>query len=455
MENLFESFSQVDASTTRRYGGTGLGLAISKRLVELMGGTLSAESEEGKGSAFYIDFTAQEADAPKRALFDGTQPQLAGRRLLVVDDNATNREIISRQTQSWGMETVATESPTRALALIEAGEHFDVAVLDLVMPEMDGQELAREIRRRLSARELPLLLVTSLGRLPQAREAGEFAAQLAKPLKASQLYDALMRVFAGRDGDQEAPRQDDPAADVSPLRILLAEDSAVNQKVALALLGKLGYRADVVGNGLEALTALEREHYDVVLMDVQMPEMDGLEATRTIHERLAARRPYIIAATANALEAERERCLAAGMDDYLSKPIRMDQLAAALERVRPSGSMTAAADSVDASMFQQLRATLGEAGATELRDMFLAEAPKLVASLYEAVDRADGDGLHRAAHTLKSNAATFGASELERLARCVEEAGRADAPEVARDLLPRLGAEFERVRAALAGGGSR
>ncbi len=336
MENLFESFSQVDASTTRRYGGTGLGLAISKRLVELMGGTLSAESEEGKGSAFYIDFTAQEADAPKRALFDGTQPQLAGRRLLVVDDNATNREIISRQTQSWGMETVATESPTRALALIEAGEHFDVAVLDLVMPEMDGQELAREIRRRLSARELPLLLVTSLGRLPQAREAGEFAAQLAKPLKASQLYDALMRVFAGRDGDQEAPRQDDPAADVSPLRILLAEDSAVNQKVALALLGKLGYRADVVGNGLEALTALEREHYDVVLMDVQMPELDGLDTTRRICERWPpAERPRIVAMTANALQEDRDACFDAGMDDYVAKPIRPEALAEALRRARP------------------------------------------------------------------------------------------------------------------------
>src|SRR5262249_902885 len=155
-------------------------------------------------------------------------------------------------------------------------------VLDLVMPEMDGQELAREIRQRVSARELPLLLVTSLGRLPQAREAEDFAAQLAKPLKASQLYDALMRVFAGRDGDRQVPREGDGAADVSPLRILLAEDSAVNQKVALALLGKLGYRADTVGNGLEALTALEREQYDVVLMDVQMPELDGLDTTRRI-----------------------------------------------------------------------------------------------------------------------------------------------------------------------------
>jgi CheY-like chemotaxis protein/nitrogen-specific signal transduction histidine kinase len=336
MSHLFESFSQVDASTTRRYGGTGLGLAISKRLVELMGGRLWAESEEGKGSAFHIDFTAAEAEAPRRAPFDGTQPQLAGKRLLVVDDNATNREIISRQAQSWGMEAVAAETPSDALALIEAGEHFDVAVLDLVMPEMDGRELAREIRRHLSARQLPLLLVTSLGRMPQAREADDFAAQLAKPLKASQLYDALMRVFAGRDGDQQTAWEEDAAADVSSLRILLAEDSAVNQKVALALLAKLGYRADVVGNGLEALAALERARYDVVLMDVQMPDLDGLDTTRRICERWPPdERPRIVAMTANVMQEDRDACFAAGMDDYVAKPIRPEALAEALRQVQP------------------------------------------------------------------------------------------------------------------------
>ena len=191
MDRLFESFSQIDASTTRRYGGTGLGLAISKRLVELMGGRLWVESEEGKGSSFHIELTAKDAEVPKRVALDAHQ--LEGKRLLVVDDNATNREIVSRQARSWGMEAVPVELPSHALELIAAGEPFDVAVLDMVMPEMDGRELAREIRRHRTVSDLPLVLVTSLGRLPQARTADEFSAQLAKPLKASQLFDALMQ----------------------------------------------------------------------------------------------------------------------------------------------------------------------------------------------------------------------------------------------------------------------
>jgi PAS domain S-box-containing protein len=334
MDTLFESFSQVDASTTRRYGGTGLGLAISKRLVELMGGRLWAESEEGKGSSFHIELVATEADVPQRVPLDAHE--LEGKRLLVVDDNELNREIVSRQARSWGMEPVSVELPSRALALIEAGEAFDVAVLDMVMPEMDGRELAREIRRHRAEADLPLVLVTSLGRLPQARTADEFTAQLAKPLKASQLFDALMRVFAAQQPDEAAAADDGAPAEASSLRILLAEDSAVNQKVALAMLAKLGYQADVVWNGLEALTALEQQRYDVVLMDVQMPELDGLDTTRRIHQRWPQdERPRIVAMTANALQEDRDACFAAGMDDYVAKPIRPDDLAAALRKARP------------------------------------------------------------------------------------------------------------------------
>ena len=209
MDRLFVSFSQVDASTTRRYGGTGLGLVISKRLVELMGGTMWVESEQGKGSTFHMALAAEAAEVPARIDERDGLAQLSGKRVLVVDDNATNREIVIRQTQSWGMEPVAVEGPLEALTLIDEGQHFDVAVLDLMMPVMDGPALAREIRRRRDERELPLVLLTSLGRLRELRAAGEFATQLAKPLKASQLYNALgdraRRARARADGGQGPP----------------------------------------------------------------------------------------------------------------------------------------------------------------------------------------------------------------------------------------------------------
>ncbi|HSS72596.1 MAG TPA: response regulator [Gaiellaceae bacterium] len=335
MDRLFESFSQVDASTSRRYGGTGLGLAISKRIVELMGGTIWAESAEGRGSTFHIELVASEAKVPAPAGLDDALPRLAAKRILVVDDSATNREIMSRQVRSWGMEVVAVARPSEALALIEAGEQFDLAALDLVMPEMDGLELARKVRRRREGRELPLVLLSSIADFPRARSAEEFIVQLVKPVRASQFYNALVSVLTEQTGESPALEvlADEGAAQPSSLRILLAEDNAVNQKVALRLLDKLGYRADVAANGREALEALERERYDVVLMDVQMPEMDGLEASRRISERWPAEsRPRIIAMTANAMLEDREACFAAGMDDYLAKPVRPEELASALSR---------------------------------------------------------------------------------------------------------------------------
>ena len=282
---LFTSFSQVDASTTRRFGGTGLGLAISKRLVDLMGGAITVESEQEKGSIFRISLPVAAADVPAKIALDDGLAHLAGKRILIVDDNATNREIVTRHARSWGMEPVAVELPTAALELIVGDEPFDVGVLDMMMPGMDGLALAGEIRNRRNAEELPLLLLTSLGRLPQAESSSLFSAQLAKPFKASQLYNTLLRLLSRGAVEEEVEPVADGKRARSALRILLAEDNAMNQKVALRLLEQLGYRADVANNGLEAIETLERRPYDVVLMDVQMPELDGLDATRRICER--------------------------------------------------------------------------------------------------------------------------------------------------------------------------
>ena len=335
---LFQRFSQADSSTTRKYGGTGLGLAISKRLAELMGGSMWADSDgPGKGSTFHFTIVAPVANAAPSARreFIGEQPVLAGKRVLVVDDNATNRKVLALQSTKWGMQERSTESPSQALQWLAAGERFDLAILDMHMPEMDGLQLARRIRD--SGTPMPLVLFSSLGRREAGDAEGLFAAYLAKPLHQSQLFDTLvgllgqLPVAARAQHPATKPTIDPQMAQRHPLRILLAEDNVVNQKLALRLLGQMGYRADVASNGIEAIEALDRQTYDVVLMDVQMPEMDGLEASRRIKQRwhgdLA---PRIVAMTANAMQGDRDECMAAGMDDYVTKPIRVDALVEAL-----------------------------------------------------------------------------------------------------------------------------
>ena len=454
MDRLFTSFSQVDASTTRRFGGTGLGLAISKRLVELMGGTISVESEQGSGSTFRIALAAEAAEAPSAIPLNDGLLHLAGKRILVVDDNATNREIVARHARSWGMEPVVAELPSEALALVEAGEPFDVAVLDMMMPEMDGLALGGEIRNRRSEQDLPLLLLTSLGRLQQST--GVFSAQLAKPFKASQLYNTLLRLLTGGEPQEETA---DVAADgkqaMSSLRILLAEDNAMNQKVALRLLERLGYRADVVSNGLEALAALERQPYNVVLMDVQMPELDGLDTSRRICERWPQEsRPHIIAMTANALREDREACFAAGMNDYVAKPIRADELAAALKRAPPlrngdTGSRESEI-SLEAAALQNLRDLGGVEFLAEVVDVFLTDAPALITSLRTSLERQDTDELRRAAHTLKSNGATLGAAAFAELCRTVEQHAKDGHLDGVSQLVDRIEREYQALRQALA-----
>jgi signal transduction histidine kinase/CheY-like chemotaxis protein len=341
ISQIFQAFTQADSSTTRKYGGTGLGLAISKRLSELMGGTMFAESEGvGKGSTFTFTILASlaERSPAARREYTGTQPELQGKRLLIVDDNATNRKILKLQTAKWGMATRETARPKQALKWIEKGETFDLAILDMHMPEMDGLELAKRIRQDNA--KLPMVLFSSLGRREVGGEEGLFSAYLTKPLKQSQLFDTLAGLFTElkareeKAASSERIKLDPEFATRHPLRILLAEDNLVNQKLALRLLGQMGYRAEVVQNGLEALQSVAGQTYDVVLMDVQMPEMDGLEATRQIIARWPENHPRVIGLTANAMQGDRETCLAAGMDDYIAKPIRVEELVAALSNIQ-------------------------------------------------------------------------------------------------------------------------
>jgi CheY-like chemotaxis protein/HPt (histidine-containing phosphotransfer) domain-containing protein len=356
MSRLFQSFSQADASTTRQYGGTGLGLAISKRLVEIMGGKLWVESVAQKGSTFHFTLPLQavaQTQTPLSAL-EGPQPQLANLRLLIVDDNPTNCRILSAQSAKWGMLPRETQDGALALEWLRGGQTFDLAILDMQMPSMDGVTLAAQIRLLPQAATLPLVLLSSMGvhsDHPDFARAG-FAACLTKPIKPAQLHEALLRALSG---SKPAPRQAPAAAKLDPtlaarlpLRLLLCDDNVINQKVALRLLQQMGYRAGLAANGLEALAALDRQPFDLIFMDVMMPEMSGLEATRLIRERQRQpdRFPHykspliIIAMTASAMPGDRDKCLAAGMDDYLAKPVRLEDVRNIIERWAATAART-------------------------------------------------------------------------------------------------------------------
>jgi GAF domain-containing protein/CheY-like chemotaxis protein len=331
MDLLFQSFSQVDASISRRYGGTGLGLAISRRLAESMGGTLTATSSgvSGEGTTFRLVVPARATTLPDAAP-PTPERSIRGCRVLVVDDNATNRRILTTFLERWGVESAATASPMEALGWVRDGQTFDVAVLDLLMPERDGVELAGDLNDLRPDRPIPVVILSSIGL--HSGTAPNVRAMLVKPVKPSALHDALATAIAG---EEAAARGIERASVALPaagggLRILLAEDNAVNQKLALRLLQRMGQQADIVEDGEAAVEALETTDYDLILMDVQMPRLDGLEATRRLRARWPGRPLRIVGLTANAMAGDREECLAAGMDDYVSKPIRPEELARAI-----------------------------------------------------------------------------------------------------------------------------
>lgn len=469
---LFKPFSQADLSTTRKYGGTGLGLAISKRLVELMGGRISVTSHAGEGSTF--EFTVPLA----RGLVDALQQSLAagnlqGARVLIVDDNATNRMVLHHQVIAWGMLPQSASSGREALEKLRAAtrEPFDVVLLDMDMPEMDGLALARAIRADPALQSLKLMLLTSVGRLGGAesvRSVGLDAA-LVKPVRQSELYNCLITVLgivpAISDTERALPRA--AKEEGKGVRVLLAEDNAVNQQVALFMLQARGYTVDIAANGKEAVDALTRAPYDLVLMDCQMPELDGFEATAQIRQREgAARHTPIIALTAHALRGEREKCIAAGMDDYLAKPITPDALYATLRRWLPkthapapkppvSSIETPAAEeapTLDPTVLDGLRQLQepGEADiVAQLIDLFLAELPAKLAAAQDALAKRDAGRLGKAAHTLKGSSANIGARRAAQICLKMEQFVKASQLDAAAETLTRLEQEFARVRDAL------
>ncbi len=463
---LFQSFVQADGSASRRYGGTGLGLAISRRLVSMMGGTIDVESRPGRGATFWFTVRLELQGPEGAASTAGAPTRLAGRRVLVVDDNATNRQILKQQLGYWGLRTTAVESGARALAALREaaarGPGYDLAILDMKMPEMDGLDLARAIKEEPSLLAVKLVLLTSFGQRGHGAEAARIgiSAYLTKPVDEADLYDCLVEVM------DEGRRKRAPhlvtrhtLRELRPLagaRVLVAEDNEVNQKVAVRILEKLGYRVEVADDGREALEACARAAYDAVLMDGQMPGMDGYEATRRIREREAGgRRLPIIAMTASAMKGDREKCLEAGMDDYVSKPVTPEALEAVLRRwVRPPAAPAATkspeAPGADGLLDETIVSSLmsvDDDGSLmdEVVATFLKIAPVRLGAIRKAA-KGDPAQLERAAHSFLGSCGNLGCRAMAELCARLEVLGRSGSTEGAAELARALEEQYAVTR---------
>ena len=482
MDRLFKSFTQVDSSTTRQFGGTGLGLAICKRLAELMGGRVWAESEAGKGSTFHLVIRAQPARTESPNPTAAAAQKLHGKKVLLLEDNPSNRKVFAQYSRWAGAELQAVATSKEAMDLLSGGARFDVIVLDLQLPEMDGLTMAQFIRRIPGCELTPILLLTDLRLRSDDKRPSAVGISLFiyKPIRPAQLLDALVRAV------EQMPRTEKSApvssefdatmAERLPLRILLADDNLINQKVGVKMLQRLGYRPEVAANGVEVIKLLDQQPFDLIFLDVQMPEMDGYEAARRIRQKWAdPQRPNLIAMTGNALEGDRERCLEAGMDDYVAKPVRIPELQAVIQRwgearrsapdtsipgtvpaaATPAGS--AAEPILDPTIIAELSEMKSREGVPllcELIDLFFQNAPKHLEEI-----KTSGDNLQQlsfAAHVFRGMSLNLGANGLGQLCQELEDLAMAGNTAAIPALIPRLelgyqrtAAEFQRIRSQL------
>ena len=455
-DRLFQAFSQVDASTTRQYGGTGLGLAICKRLCEAMKGHISVTGNLQGGSTFRVVIPLESA-APEASpqIPNGVSGgQLRHRRVLIVGGSDAHRQMLRLHCESWGMAAASSGSASEGLDRIASGQQFDIAIVDSDLPDLRGATLSGPLQALHDVRALKILVATS----PDARQTNlrlvgiPNHSVLTKPLHQSQLYDAMICALSEHGSQTHAQNSHarQPQKDFGPVvRILLAEDNVVNQRVAQLMLEKLGQGADVVSNGVEAVEAAERLPYDLILMDMQMPEMDGLEATRRIRHGSSSgqREPRIVAMTANVLQGDRERCLLAGMDDYISKPVKLEELARVIEESRPQ--CDALPNPYDRELVNDLVSAVGAQALAGILNTMINDASRLLNGLQQAVAQSDAAQVRHWAHTLKSNAMTIGATAMVGQFQQIENMGAGGSLSGAASAVARANADYSQLMQAV------